>query len=129
MVIGSSGLPAPVISCMSALPMEVTRSETCVSLPSMSACCGTDVTWPSHEPARVFNLSKDFCASDCGRDFCALDCAKAMAESGIRTTDTIKRRDFMFLFSCVFGAEPSGVIWFTPLILLLLTLYPLHPLS
>src|SRR5438270_12792672 len=45
------------------------------------------VTWPSHVPARVFNLSKDFCASVW---------AKARVESDIRTTDSIKRRDFMF---------------------------------
>src|SRR5882672_12068911 len=87
MVIGSSGLPAPVISCMSALPMEVARSETCMSLPSISACGGRVVTWPCQEPARVFSLSKDFCASDC---------AKATVESDIRTTDSTKRRDFMF---------------------------------
>ena len=33
MVIGSSGMPEIVISCMSALPMEVTRSENCANLP------------------------------------------------------------------------------------------------
>src|SRR6267143_1375914 len=58
MVIGSSGLPAPVISCMSALPMEVTRSETCVSLPSMSACCGTDVP-------QLVQLGSDYVAHKC----------------------------------------------------------------
>src|ERR1700693_13614 len=88
MVIGSSGLPSPVISCTIAFPMEVTRSEACVILPSMSACGGTVVTWPSQEPARVFSLSKDFCASDW---------AKAKVHSDIRTTDSIKRRDFMFV--------------------------------
>jgi hypothetical protein len=37
---------------------------SCMSLPSMSACSASVATWPSQEPARVFNLSKDFCASD-----------------------------------------------------------------
>src|SRR5438477_8023671 len=92
MVIASSALPAPVISCKSALPMEVGRSVTCMSLPSMLASCGKVVTWPSHEPARVFILSNDFCASD----FCASDWAKATMESDIRTMDNIRRRDFMF---------------------------------
>src|SRR5882762_4987322 len=70
--------------------MEVTRSETCMSLASMSACCGTVVTWPSHEPARVFILPKDCCAPDC---------AKATVESDIRTTDSQKRRDFTVFHS------------------------------
>src|SRR5258708_11164280 len=87
MVMGSSGVPAPDISCMSALPMEVARSETCMSLPSISPCGGTGVTWPFHEPARVFSLSKDFCASDW---------AKARVESDIRKKDSLKRLDFMF---------------------------------
>src|SRR5271167_786841 len=101
MVIGSSGLPAPVISCMSALPMEVTRSETCMSLPSISACCGTVVTLPSHEPAKVFILSKDCCASDC---------AKATVESDNRTTDSIKQWDFIFHSPTYSVASDQSVI-------------------
>src|SRR5258705_711846 len=100
MVMGSSGLPAPVISCMSALPMEVARSETCMSLHSMSGCCGTVVTWPSQEPARVFSLSKDFCASEC---------AKATTESDSRTTtDSIRLRDFIIYHSLLIF---EGVAW------------------
>src|SRR6266852_727386 len=98
MVIGSSGLPAPVISCMSVLPMEVTRNDTCMSLPSLADCCVTVVTWPFHEPDSVFIVSNDFCASDCATGFCASDWAKAV-ESDTRTTDSTKRRDFMFHFS------------------------------
>src|ERR1700722_16068668 len=79
MVIGSSALPAILISCISALPMEVTRRETCMGLPSKV---------PSQEPAKVFNSSKDFCASDC---------AKATVERLIRTTGSRKRRDFIFI--------------------------------
>src|SRR5712692_434242 len=96
MVTGWSGLPETDSSCTSALPMEVTRSENCANLPSTSAACGKVVTWPTHEPATVFSLSKDFCASDCTTGFCASDCAKATVESDIRTTDSIKPREFMF---------------------------------
>src|SRR5437879_12730771 len=64
---------------MSALPMEVTRSDTCKGLPS---------NLTSQLPAIGFNLSKDFCASDC---------ARAMVESDIRTTVSIKRRDLIFI--------------------------------
>ena len=60
---GSSGRPAPVISCSSAFPIEVVRSVTCMILPSISGVGGTVVTRPSHEPARVFILSNDFWAS------------------------------------------------------------------
>src|SRR5260370_24382161 len=97
MVIGSSGRPAPVISWMSALPMDVTRSETCVSLPSMSACGGTDVTGPSHQPARVFILSKDFCASD----FFSSVWAKTLGETHITTTDSTKPLDLNDSISCL----------------------------
>src|SRR6267154_3395274 len=78
--------------------MEATRSETFASVPSMSACCGTVVTGPSQEPARVFILSKDFCASDW---------AKAVA--AIRTNRRESAmRDFMFsvlliLLRCIGG--------------------------
>src|SRR5580704_566344 len=64
MVIGSSG-PSPLISCTSAVPMEVTRSVACISSVLVSAC-GKIVRWPSQEPARLFRLSKDLCASDFG---------------------------------------------------------------
>src|SRR2546423_11934602 len=87
MVIGSSGRPPPVISCRSALPIDVTRSVTCMSFPSISACGGTVETLPSQVPARALSLSKDFCASDC---------ANAAAESDIRTMDSVKRSVFIF---------------------------------
>src|ERR1700694_4403779 len=99
MVIESSGRPSILISCKSALPMEVTRSKTSAYLPSTSACGGTVDKWPSHEPARVLMVAKDFCASDgtgATEDFCASDWAKATVESDSRTTDSIKRRDFIF---------------------------------
>src|SRR5260370_2918033 len=80
MVIGFSG-PVDFISSMSAFPMEVTRSETCRGSPSSVPC---------HEPARVCNLSNDFCASDW---------SKARVESDSRTTDSTKRRDFMVALS------------------------------
>src|SRR5580704_301417 len=77
MLIGSSGLPSPAISCISVFPMDVTRSETRIVLPS---------NVPSQVPAKVFSFSNDFCASVC---------AKAMVHSDSRTSDSIKRRDFM----------------------------------
>src|SRR5437016_12481451 len=69
---------------------------------------GSIFTVPCQLPARVFIMSKDFCASDlgasgfctpelCVSDLCASDCAKVMVESNIRTADSIKRRDFMFI--------------------------------
>src|ERR1700674_1064540 len=66
--------------------MEVTRSETCMCLPSISALGGNVVMRPSQEPAKVFSLSKDFCASDC---------AKAVAASRTNRTESAIR-DFMF---------------------------------
>src|SRR5260370_13841090 len=81
--------------------MEVARSETCVSFPSMVASCGTVVTWPSQEPARVFILSKDFCASDW---VVAAAAAKAVAAIRMNTTE-VAMRDFMVsvsLFLCFF---------------------------
>jgi hypothetical protein len=43
-------------------------------------------------------VAKDFCASGTGaKNFCASDCAKTTAESDIRTADSTKRRDFMFI--------------------------------
>src|SRR5258707_15745228 len=82
MVIGSSGLPVGFISCISAFPIEVTRSEISMGFPPKVL---------SQEPARLFSLSKDFCASDC---------AKAKVESDIRATDSAKRRDLMVLAPC-----------------------------
>src|SRR6267142_2419109 len=91
MVMGSSGLPNPFISCRSALPMDVTRSVTCRDLPSRSV--PVPESTPSQEPARLFSLSKDFCASD----FCASDWAKAKVDSDTKTrTESIRRSDFMF---------------------------------
>src|SRR6266545_4084676 len=86
---------------MSAFPREVTRSEACIGLPpNISGISGT-VTGPSHSPARLFMVAKDFCASGTGakEDFCGSDCAKAMVASDIRTADSIKRRDFIFIIS------------------------------
>jgi hypothetical protein len=51
-------------------------------------CGGSVVTGPCQEPANVFSSAKDFCASDC---------PKAMVECDSRTTDSIKRWDFMFI--------------------------------
>src|SRR5690349_20616206 len=51
---------------MSAFPLEVVRSVTCVG--SLSRGVGTFisvVTFPSQTPDRAFSLSKDFCASVC----------------------------------------------------------------
>jgi hypothetical protein len=56
-------------------------------------------------------VAKDFCASGgtgATEDFCASDCAKATVESDIRTTDSIKRRDFMVSFSLSFFTLGSG---------------------
>src|ERR1700722_10128956 len=98
MVMGSSGLPGkPVISCSRALPMEVTRSVTCRVLPSSSL--PVPESTPSQEPARVFILSKDFCASDfCASGFCGSDCAKATADSDTKArTDSIRRKNSCFI--------------------------------
>src|ERR1700674_608796 len=72
---------------------------TCSGLPfDISGISGT-VTGPSHSPARFFMVAKDFCASDgtgATEDWCASDCAKAKVVSDSKTTDSTKRRDFMF---------------------------------
>src|ERR1700689_406300 len=97
MVIGSSGLPAPVISCMIAFPIDVTRSDACTCLLSISGLGGCVLTVPSHEPAKVFSLSKDFCASDgCAPDIFSSIWAKASIDTDIRAATNIHRRDFMF---------------------------------
>src|SRR5208282_3395808 len=104
-LVASNGVPASWNSCTRAFPREVTRSERCIGLPpDISGISGT-VTGPSHSPARLFMVAKDFCASDvtgameafCASDLSMSDWAKATVESDIRTTDSIKRRDFMFL--------------------------------
>src|SRR5580704_18629440 len=111
MVIGSSG-PSPRISCTRALPMEVTRNVTCINLPSMSEFWGTVVKWPSHEPARLFRLSKDFCASD----FCPSTLAKVTAESDIsKTADNRKPNDFILFILltlvAALGSPPGELRW------------------
>src|SRR5215472_16412890 len=65
MVIGSSCLPSIFISCTTALPMEVTRRESCACLPLAVGSTGMVVRKPSQEPDRVLIVSNDFCASDC----------------------------------------------------------------
>src|SRR5579863_4027993 len=78
-----------------ALPRDVMRNETwTLSILSdlsdlsalISGMAGSMMTGPSQLPATVFNLSKDFCASDW---------AKATAESEIRNTASTKRTDFI----------------------------------
>src|SRR5271154_2447481 len=96
MVMGSSGLPSPLISCTIALPLEVTRNEACTALPSMSGAGGMVVTWASHEPAMVFNVSKEFCASDGGA---LASAAKAVATIRTNTTESAMRDFIMFSFS------------------------------
>src|SRR3974377_388852 len=55
---------------MNAVPIEVTRSVIWAVLPSTEGSGGTVFTFPSHDPASVFSLSNDFCASVCA-SFCA----------------------------------------------------------
>src|SRR5258708_33461526 len=108
-LVGSSAEPASFISCTSAFPLEVTRSSTCTGLSPQSGWGGVAVTGPCQEPARVFSLSKDFCASDW---VAAASDANALA--AIRTNRTENAmRDFISvspysLFRCgcgnVFGA-------------------------
>src|SRR5208282_2726659 len=87
-LVASNGVPASWNSCTRAFPREVTRSERCIGLPpDISGISGT-VTGPSHSPARLFMVVKDFCASDW---------EKATVESDSRTTDSIKRWDFIFI--------------------------------
>src|SRR5438309_1895809 len=123
MVMGSSGRPAPVISCMRALPIEVVRKVTVMSLPSIAGSEGTVVTRPSHEPARVFSLSKDFCASDW---------AKATTESNTRANaESVRRRNFMVDSPYIVwrggGRFMSGA--FRSLVYLTISLYQMHVVS
>src|SRR5712691_3668038 len=87
-LVASNGVPASWNSCTSACPREVTRSEACIGLPPDICGISGTVTAPSHSPARLFMVVKDFCASDC---------AKARVERHIRTTDSRKRWDVMFI--------------------------------
>src|SRR5271169_2730510 len=120
-LVASNGVPASCISCTRTFPREVTRSEMCVSLPSDHSGISGTVTEPSHSPARLFMVVKDFCASDgtgATEDFCVSDWARVTVQSDSRTTDSIKRWDFMFIllvtsyFLC-FSAR--GIRWRTQL--------------
>src|SRR5271169_1194849 len=111
-LVASNGVPASCISCTRTFPREVTRSEMCVSLPSDHSGISGTVTEPSHSPARLFMVVKDFCASDgtgATEDFCVSDWARVTVQSDSRTTDSIKRWDFMFhspgyfIFSLLLG--------------------------
>src|SRR3979411_1460800 len=99
-LVASNGVPDAFNSCTSVFPREVTRIETWSGLPpDISGTSGT-LTGPSHSPARLFMVAKDFCASDdigAAEDFCTSVWAKATVDSEIRTTDSIKRWDFMFI--------------------------------
>src|ERR1051325_9748450 len=77
--------------------MEVARIVTCTDFPWTSDG-GVVVTVPNQEPARVFIVAKDFCASEStgeGEDMCMSDCPKADMQSDIRTAGTVKRPNFM----------------------------------
>src|SRR5579863_7731481 len=93
MVMGSSG-PAPFISCISALPMDVTRSVTCMGWPS---------TVPSQEPASDFSCSKDFCAADC---------AKPALETSNTARGSMTPRIFMFRSSSVLTLKADALSGF-----------------
>src|SRR5689334_8126233 len=66
-------------------------------------------TAPSHSPAKVLMVAKDFCASDstgATEGFCASDCAKAKAENNSSVIGSIRQRDFMIILlelSKIFG--------------------------
>src|SRR5947209_2366746 len=102
-LVGSSGVPGSFISCTSALPLEVTRNVTYMGLPSKAAFAAgrSVVTEPFQEPARVFSLSNDFCASDWAglEDFCGSDWAKTPMARNNKKADTVMRSDFIFSFS------------------------------
>src|SRR5437764_15295414 len=102
-LVGSSGVPGSFISCTSALPLDVTRNVTYMGLPSKAAFAAgrSVVTEPFQEPARVFSLSNDFCASDWAglEDFCGSDCAKTPMARNNKKADIVIRSDFIFSFS------------------------------
>src|SRR4051812_41947426 len=91
MVIGLSGRPSIFISCRSALPMEVTRSQTLALAPSgISETLGSVVTRPSQEPSRLLRLVKEALASGGASARAAVDRQRAAVASRRR-----KRRGFM----------------------------------
>src|SRR6185312_9265246 len=92
----------PVISCTRALPLEVTRSETCISPGSILGFGGSRVARPCQVPARVFSLVKAFCASDSGA--AAWLCAKSKVENEISTTNNVVRSYFMGFISLIFSS-------------------------
>src|SRR5580658_1379107 len=96
----SSGVPASCISWTSAFPLDVTRIEMCEVTPfEISGCGGSTVTGPSQFPARVFIVSKDFCASGdatWSAALCASCCAKATVVRDIRATNNMVQMDFMY---------------------------------
>src|SRR3954465_1084871 len=82
MVIGLSGRLSIFISCMSALPMEVTRSETLTLAPwgrLGSGSLRSVVNWPSQAPARVLRLVKAVLASGGASARAAVDRQRAAA--------------------------------------------------
>src|SRR5258706_13933771 len=105
---GSSGSLSDVMSCISVWPRETTRNVTFESMPSTWGTVGGFMR-PSHEPSRVFILSKASCASDLGAGvlgasiLCTSDSANTTVERDIKTEresktgDSIKRTDFIFI--------------------------------
>src|SRR5580704_2597595 len=92
-LVASNGVAASCISCTSAFPLEVTRSERCILAPDISGASAT-VTGPSHSPARLFMVVNDFCASD-GTGVAA---STAKAVAAIRTNRTESAmRDFILI--------------------------------
>src|SRR6187549_3797022 len=109
MVIGSSGIPATLISCRTALPLEVSRIVTCTTLVCKSGVGGTVVTVPSHSPAKAFILLKEAAASDW---------ANATADTANRVTAKIER--FILSSPCLgfLATRCSAARWlycYTPL--------------
>src|SRR4051794_37689558 len=59
---------------------------------------GSRVNLAFQVPARVFIVSKDFCASDFGASaFFVSFCAKIIVDSDTTTTSSVNRWDFMFV--------------------------------
>src|SRR5271166_782244 len=73
--------PWPMISLINADPPEVKRKETCTGSPCEF--------FPSHEPARDFSWSNDFCASDW---------AKAVVVDSIINMQAAVRKVVIFIF-------------------------------
>src|SRR5215831_3622001 len=84
----------------------------------MSGCGGSSFTEPCQIPARLLRASKDFSAAEGATGLgalCTSDCAKVTVGSEIRTTESTKRTDLMFLSPLYpltsgprFNFEPSG---------------------